>query len=254
MNLSAIVSLSRLRNIIRMRAALYGKRSLLAFGALFIIYCVVIFSNYNHRGGVSSFTGTFLFLVGTGGLVMAGSAFSSFRDKLKTSEYLLFPGSISEKFIIELLARIILPWLILPLLYLLCSRVVTGYLTWANPDQTIELFSFDYLWNSFGSMPSDVKYLFICIYVFVQSIFFSGSAIFQKQPPVKTLLFVGGIAAVIFYAFYLRFEVLHLRHKPWILDALTEDTLLKSAYFFVAFSIISVWSYTFCKLNEKQIV
>ena len=77
-------------------------------GISIAIYALTYFLMFNTKNYSSdSYTGLFLFyLMGIG--VVIGTAFPALTDQIKTTNYLMAPGSTFEKFMVQFLIRIVL--------------------------------------------------------------------------------------------------------------------------------------------------
>ena len=81
------------------------------FLALIFFQFTAHFSYWNNK----RYEAIFIFLFLSLGIIFSGLSFPAFRSKEKTMAYLMLPASASEKFVFELLTRIVLFLLVMPL-------------------------------------------------------------------------------------------------------------------------------------------
>jgi hypothetical protein len=149
-------------------------------------------------------------------ILYVGHSFPAFRSKESTINYLMIPASVLEKFVFELMIRIVIMIPTLPLLYWITFHL-QGYLFAIFTNATFQPIGLEYLIKI--DAPDDYKLL---IYTLTASaallalvLAFTGAAIFTKQPLAKSLFSVAVI--VIFYMAYIYIIVTHVgvgRYNP----------------------------------------
>ena len=193
------------------------------------------------------------------GVLYVGHSFPAFRSKEGTSSYLTVPASIFEKFLFEVLNRIVLLLIVLPFLFWLTFNMEGLFfelITYVDFDPVgfTDLRALD-LQPLTESGWLQVTIAFGALLIFV--IPFTGAAIFSRQPLVKTLFSVAMI--ILFYTTvtYVVIEPLGLKnYEPsdsmWLFPS-SEQGALK---FFACLAILTnavMLTVTFLKLKEKEV-
>jgi len=144
------------------------------------------FRNWENKSGEVMF----IFLFFAWGIIYSGFSFPGFRSKEKTIAYLILPASASEKFVFELVTRIFIYILIMPLLFWCVANLEGVVVHYFVPDLTNYRFSF----SGFGiSNTSPVKTEGWITYMIVQGVMFAfitaftGASHFSKSPLFKTI-------------------------------------------------------------------
>jgi hypothetical protein len=187
------------------------------------------------------------------GMFISGMAFTNFRSKEKTMNYLMLPASTLEKFISELLITTIV--------------FAIAY--------TIIFYAFNtatYLLGSMYGFPVDFVSLSdmhilegFMYYVIFQSIFLAGSATFRKVPLFFTsfTLFVAAIAILIFTVIIttlfkgefenLAFNNFNINSNTFPeMDIENHYLVLIPKYMFYYLTAPVFWLVTYFKLKEKE--
>jgi hypothetical protein len=175
-------------------------------GTLFILLILLQSANNNFRNWDNSrYMATFLFLFFSLGIIYSSLSFPSFRSKEKSMAYLMLPTSASEKFVFELLTRIVLFIIIMPLLFWVVANLEGMIVKEYVPRFTNYKFSFG---EGLAKMFENEKIgnwakLAIaqgCLFVFIAAL--TGASHFSKSPLLKTLfsitLIVGGYGLFIY--------------------------------------------------------
>jgi hypothetical protein len=169
-------------------------------GVAFILLSLVQMGNDIRPHDIESFVGFSLGFVIVFGILYSGHSFPAFRSKESTINYLLVPASLFEKFMFELLSRIGLIFLLLPILFWVTFHL-QGYFFTMFTDAVFEPIGLHYL-SKLEFPEIDSKYWFATLItsaVLLGFILpFTGSAMFSKQPLVKTLFSVAII--IMFYS------------------------------------------------------
>jgi hypothetical protein len=160
-------------------------------GLALAIYGLSYFLMYNSRNfSNSQYTGLFLFyLMGMGAII--GMAFPALTDHIKKSNYLLVPGSIFEKFMVQFFIRIVL---FIPLglilfwvaTHLAKASMIPNPATGFDPVSQIQDFHFSKLFNE-NLHKLDRSLIALSIFS-IASILFAGSTFFNRFALVKTLI------------------------------------------------------------------
>ena len=185
-------------------------------------------------------------------LIFAGFGFHMFRTKEKTFEFLMIPGSLGEKFMLEFLLRIILPWLVLPVLFWLASITTPLLVSWLSPKfmvNNIPPFSL-----SSPMFQSKLLVPMVFMFLLSQSMMFAGSSSFTRVPVIKTLLFLGLCVLVAFSYIYFLYGILELKGEPALFHLFDKEDKERLIIILLGISIIVSWTYSLFKLKEKQVV
>src|SRR5665647_3805750 len=88
----------------------------LLFIVLIIMQSAANFNNWSNQDSMA----TLIFIFFQMGILYAGYSFPVFRTKEKSMTYLMLPVNASEKFVFELLSRIVLFVVLMPFIYWVC--------------------------------------------------------------------------------------------------------------------------------------
>jgi len=183
-------------------------------GILFIVLMLnQIGSNFTNWDN-KDFMGTFAFLFFSLGIVYAGLSFPAFRSKEKSMAYLLLPASAPEKFVFELVNRILVFIILMPLLFWIIANLEGTVTHYFVPGFKNYRFSFvealskitnqDQFdgWAGFGCVQG-VLFLFI--------VSFTGASHFSKAPLIKTIFAIPLLAAGYALFTYLLVKIMGLK-------------------------------------------
>ena len=206
-------------------------------GVILIVLSLAQVGNNFQPHDRGSFQGFMVVFVSIFALLYVGHSFPAFRSKESTISYLMMPASALEKFVFELISRIGIVLLMLPLLYWATFNL-QGYFFGIFTDAVFEPIGIQHLVR-IGDAPYDLMFQIYAVIVggilFVLSLAFTGSAMFDKQPLVKSVFSVAVV--VMFFAGYSYIVVEHLgvgRYNP------PEKMTLIPNDEFSAFNFISV--------------
>ena len=144
------------------------------------------FSNWGEHAYLSTFVSVFLSL----GISYAAFSFPAFRSKEKSMTYLTLPASTSEKFVFELLSRIVAFIILMPILFWVIANLEGVLVHYYYPELINYQFSYGKSLTSF-TKDVDVKQV---IFLIIQMVLFgfiapfTGGSHFSKSPLFKTLL------------------------------------------------------------------
>lgn len=166
-------------------------------GVIFIILSLVQLGNNLQPHELTSFQAFLMAFVPIFALLYVGHSFPAFRAKESAISYLMTPASVLEKFAFEFVSRIGLMLVALPFLFW-CTFNLQGY--------------FFTLFTDYGFQPIGLQHTVIldvplqyrnALYALVAggvllalSLAFTGSAMFDKQPLVKTLFSLAVVVAL----------------------------------------------------------
>ncbi|MGI9542544.1 MAG: hypothetical protein ACR2MX_04745 [Cyclobacteriaceae bacterium] len=170
------------------------------FVLLFSIQIITEFANWN--AGHFFYVFATLFMVGA--IAYAGSSFAGLRSKERSYNYLIQPATTLEKFLFELVTRIILFAVIMPLLYWVIFNLEGYLIQWLNSDFTFQSFGF---FDPFH-LRTEAQTRWMIIFTSSEALLFLtvpffGATAFTKQPIIKTVAWAVGILAVHLIIFFL---------------------------------------------------
>jgi len=213
----------------------------------------------------SHYSGLFFFyFMGIG--VFIGSSFPALTDQIKTSNYLLTPGSILEKFMVQFLIRIVI---FIPLAltifwiatHLAKASMIPNPAIGFDPAAQIQDFHF---WNLFNDHINNMdRLIYILSYFSIASILFAGSAYFRRFALVKTLIINGFmVGAVILWFIFLSHifyqadtfsnNGIHIRLLEYKISANLDNKQL-AGYLLGGLSWLFFLPLAYFKLKEKEV-
>lgn len=222
MNSIQIFNLNRLGRYAKNSLALNWKQTLLIWGTIAIaVFSVSIanmdrHSHWNQQGWMP----VFLIIFFLAGIIYASMAFPAFRRKERSIAALMIPVTVFERFLYELIGKVILFFVLYPVVFYLASSfavlvknaIYTEFLKINfTPFEAVPL------QELFTRSPEGQSGVIIALAALAFILAFAGAASFRKAPLAKTIGCIGGFAAAIAGYFYLLIEKLHIRH-PWIED------------------------------------
>lgn len=191
------------------------------------------------------------------GILFIGSSFPALRSKKESISFLMVPASAFEKYLYELLMRLVLYCILFPVVF-----YVVGNLSLSVADSlrtymgrsfyNSEYFSFALFKGQFR----DIFPLFVAIIVFVYTLFFAGATTFRRMAIVKTLAFVGG--CLVTFLGYIGFLNTKFRVKYTWTECLYDGFEHKSdfihllCFVFIILSMVAL-VYAYFKLKEKEL-
>ncbi len=92
-------------------------------GMLFVILLYVQSTRNFRSWDLSSYVVTFFILFFGLGIIYMSLSFPAFRTKEKSTTYLLLPSSTSEKYVFELISRLLVYVILMPLLFWLVVKI-----------------------------------------------------------------------------------------------------------------------------------
>ena len=163
-------------------------------GAIFFILMFLQLRSTIIRWDNSDYMTIFNYFFIALGIIYSGLSFPAFRSKERSIDYLLLPASVAEKYIFEILTRIVVFILIFPLLFWVFSNLEGVILHNFVPELINYKFS---LWQGFseilhkkmnvGLIDWWVWLLTIQGVLFLLIAPFTGASHFKKSPLLKTL-------------------------------------------------------------------
>jgi hypothetical protein len=225
-------------------------------GVIFIVLSLAQITNELHPHRLDSFQGFLAGFVTVFGILYVGHSFPAFRSKESTISYLMVPASALEKFVFEVVSRIGIILLTLPLLYWVVFHL-QGYLFAMFTVEPFEAVGIHYLVMIDENVPAIVYLLVTSGILFALSLAFTGSATFAKQPLVKSLFAVA--LAVMFFLGYTYVVVVQIgvgQYNPpdnMVLVPGDESTALRSMTVACFVSTAVMLFVAFRKLKEREV-
>ena len=228
-------------------------------GVSFIVLSIAQMGNDLEPHRLEGFQGFLIAFVTVFGILYVGHSFPAFRSKESTIHYLMVPASILEKFVFEFISRIGFILLTLPLLFWLTFNL-QGYFFQLFTDEIFESIGIQNL-VMLDDVPADNSFLIYSVVtggVFLAlSLAFTGSAMFTKQPLVKSLFAVAMV--VMLFVGYSYIVVEHFgvgRYNPperMLLVPLQQDGVLKAVTTALFAGTLVMLFVAFRKLKEREV-
>jgi hypothetical protein len=207
--------------------------------------------------GQGEYMATFLFVFLIMGFIYTSQSFPAFRSKTKSLSFLMLPASNSEKYVFELLTRIVAFIILLPAIYWVVSnlegRIVHHYV----PQLASDRFSFvetisksiktqkGLFWGIFGTIQA-------ILFVFTAA--FAGASHFYKSPLIRTLFTFSLIVAGYFLFSYLLFRGLNLKvYHPTVPFAFFTKNRILIFFAFAGLLVnVTLLAIAWFRLKEKE--
>jgi|GEM_PF-686465 len=243
--------------------SLTGIAGLLFFAMMFFQF-TTHFRNWDDAG----YCGLFLTWFITVGVIYISNSFPAFRAKERTMAYLMLPATSAEKFFFELLSRILLFILLMPLLivtvfYLETFVIHHFVLTFDQfTISKLQIGNEHFKVNNGGTANQEnliiwTKYIGLQYGLFLLITIFTGASHFSKSPLLKTFATV----TIIYIGFgiytYLITKGFDLNggNFKYLIMLIGKDS--KSATIFAAIMItvlnLSLLAFSFFRLKEKEV-
>jgi hypothetical protein len=180
------------------------------FIGLFLLQAMINFEYWGQGEYMTTFFFIFLFL----GLIYTSQSFPAFRSKTKSLSFLMLPASNSEKYVFELLTRIIAFVIFMPFLYWIVSNIEGIIVHHYVPQMVNYKFSFLDVISKFSKTEKPGNWGILAItqtILFVFTAAFAGASHFSKSPLIKTLLTFSTIVTGYFLLSFLLFKGLNLK-------------------------------------------
>ena len=186
-------------------------------GCTGILFLLLLFAQYKSHfihWGNNSYMIVFTLLFFTTGIIYASFSFPSFRTKEKSMTYLMLPASSTEKFVFELLSRIVVFIFLMPVFFWLVANLEGMIVHSFVPELTNYKFSFGEAYSNMadhGKMEEWSELIFAQGILFVLIASFTGASHFSKSPLLKTMFTFTLILAGYGLFTYFLVRGLHLR-------------------------------------------
>ena len=258
-NLKRFLMLAKQHYIHNNKLLLYA--TVAYIGVIFILLTIVQMGNDRIPHDLEMFRGFLLGFVAVFGILYTGYSFPGLRSKESTINYLMVPSSVFEKFLFELLTRLSIVVILLPMLFWITFHFQGYFFNLFSPEN-FESIGFGQVADL--ELPAEVQeqafWLFTMIISLVMLAFvlpFTGGAMFSKQPLVKTLFAVALL--VIFYSgcLYIALEPLGVgKYQPNDSMWLVPNSEAGAFKFFSSMAILSnlvILFVAYRKLKEREV-
>lgn len=225
-------------------------------GLIFMVLSVAQISNGLQPHDLGIFQGMLIGFVVVFGVLYVGHSFPAFRSKESTISYLMTPASAVEKFTFEVISRIGLVLVMLPVLYWITFHM-QGFFFTIFTDYGFESIGIHHLITIDEDVPPLIYSLVAASILFCLSLAFTGAAMFTKQPLVKSLFAVATV--VMLFAGYSYIVVEHLgvgRYNPpdtLILIPMNEYRALQAVTIALFAGTLIMFFVAYRKLKEREV-
>ncbi len=227
-------------------------------GGLFALMMMNQVAAHFQSPNYNDFIGLFLFMFIVLGIIYSGNAFPGLRSREKSFTYLLNPASTFEKYLFEIVNRILFFIILFPIIYWVVFFIEGNLMHVINPG-----FEFRSYWffNHNISPPADfdiwAKLLAVNLGLMIFFIPFTGASAFMKAPFIKTMF---SIALVVFFQviiIYLLVKIIgphtfNKVHHPVFLWIDSKEGLVQFGAVYTLLINLSLLSVSYFKLKEKE--
>ncbi len=230
------------------------------FGVLFLLLLWFQFNSHYTRWENKSWMLTFAFLFLTMGIIYTGLSFPAFRSKEKSMAYLMLPASSTEKFVFELLSRIVVFIFLMPVFFWLVANFEGVVVHSFIPELTNYKFSFGDVYavmNKGGKFEGWPTVLAVqgALFVFISA--FTGASHFSKSPLLKTMFTISIIAAGYALFTYLLVKGLNLQEYHPVHDRILfidrENSAIASFAILSTLVNLCLLTIAWFRLKEKEV-
>ena len=203
---------------------------------------------------------TFLAFFFISGIAWTGLSFPAFRSKEKSISYLMLPSSTSEKFVFEILTRIVAFIIVMPLLYWIVANLEGAVVHHYKANLIHYTFSYKEAWTEFtknSQLNQWNIFAFIQGGLFLFIAAFAGASHFTKSPIVKTIFTFSVIAVGYAFLSYLLFNGMNIKdYLPSGNTVLHIHTKNEATLFFALAATvvnISLLTISWFRLKEREV-
>lgn len=186
-------------------------------GSIGILFLLLLFFQFNanfQNWRNQNYLATFAFFFFALGIIYTSLSFPAFRSKEKSMAYLMLPVSLTEKFVFELLNRIVVFIFLMPVFFWLVANIEGMVVHSFIPEFINYKFSYGDIFTEMdnqGKIDGWTKVIFVQGVLFVFITAFTGACHFSKSPLLKTMFTISIIAAGYALFTYLLAKGLNLR-------------------------------------------
>jgi hypothetical protein len=208
----------------------------------------------------NSYVVTFLLFFFSIGAIYSSLSFPAFRSKERSMSYLMLPASTSEKFIFELLIRIVTFILLLPPLFWVIANLEGAVVHHYKPEFINYKFSYARGYDKFTNnmaIHGWTKIAFIQGSLFIFFAVFTGASHFSKSPLVKTLFTLSIITSGFVLYTYLLYKGLNIKEHSYTIERILFIKSKNGLAVFCAVALtvinLSLLMITWFRLKEKEV-
>jgi len=188
--------------------------SIVGFSGLTFLLLIILQSQNMYGWGNRHYANVFMVLFLTAGFFYSGFSFPAFREKERSTAYLLLPASVTEKFLFEFLTRIVLFVILVPLLFWAVANLEGAILHSIRPEIQGYRFSFLEAWQDIAQGNDNAGWIHLlvvqaCLLAFTLP--FAGASHFSKSPIFKILFTLSIVAAGYVLLIFLSTEILNIQ-------------------------------------------
>ncbi len=234
--------------LINKRGYLYGIAGFCCAMLLILILLLSMSNNWRDHNWVAFYTAS----LGIFGIIVFGKSFTELRSKESAINYMILPASTFEKFIFELLSKLLIILITYGVLFPFITDLSVIIARFIKPNHTITFFSFAGTFNN----PRHITEMFIFLFILVFCVAFAGSTAFRKRPILMTIIFTGLISLSVIGYLYILSEKLELNRG---IEYTIRTLLLKNDNYYTVLkigmactSIVSL-TYAYFKIKEKEV-
>ena len=223
-----------------------------SFAALFLFTLMLI-----ANGGIrneNEWMGLFFGSSVVAGLLLIGHAFPEFRRKKSAINFLTAPASTFEKFLFEVVLKIVLFTLLYPIVFKLIGEIAVGLANFIWPLKN----HYDFTYSGLKKFSNeDFFHVIPWLYLWGACIALAGASAFKKLPLIKTLIFITAALGSIVGYFYLMIEKMHLGNgiEYFFIDVLKmnkKEPPLTAFIIVLTISSVIALAYAYFNLKERE--
>ncbi len=223
--------------------------------AMFFFQAVNGFKNWQNVQYGAMFIALFILL----GIVYSGLSFPAFRSKEKTMVYLMLPATSSEKFVFEIVTRIIVFILFMPLLFWVVANIEGAIVHHFVPELINYKFSFFEMHITEPAPIENKAWIRFAIaqgslFVFIAA--FAGASHFTKSPLLKTMFTISIVQAGFAMVAFLLVKLLNIKEFHPSNERILFIHNEHSAIIFLALSLLvinlSLIAFSWFSFKEKE--
>ena len=222
---------------------------------VFVMYLIQLSDNmdsWDNQHYMTYFIISFLIT----GLLYSGHAFPAFRNKEKTIHYLTLPASGTEKFAVEVVARLLSFLILYPIIFWLAVTFESSLMEKIYARYEFIPFAYQAGINDFFRNAEPImKTLFFMGLIGLLITAFTGASSFKRFPFVKSVLIFGLLFGFFMTLIWYLLDVMDLRnyHKETVLFISSDIELARSMVIGLAIAMTGLLSAAYFKLKEKEV-
>ncbi len=229
------------------------------FGLVFFILFLVQLGSDFVPNSIGVFLTVMAIVVPIVGILYIGYSFPAFRSREKTFSYLTLPASSLEKFLFEIVNRILVVLIILPILYWMAFNLEGFVFQLFRSDSVFSPIGFSDI-GAIDISPVDqntwLQVIIMSGALLVVVMPFTGAATFSKQPLIKTLFSIALIFIFYIGYAYIAIEPLGVgKYNPndsMVIFPTSDEAAFRFFGMFLSVATLVMLTVSFLKLKEKE--